>query len=389
MSRPLTVMLVAAEASGDALGAGLAIALRNRLGDGVRFVGVGGALMAAQGIESPFDIAPLSILGIIEGVRALPMVRRRVKDTAALAARERPDVAILIDSWGFTLRVAQALRAQAPDMPLIKYVGPQVWASRPGRARTLAASVDLLLSIHGFDAPWFEREGLKVVTVGNPTLVRDYSKADPARLRAHIGAGAKDPILLLLPGSRPAEIRHVLPHFEEAAALLKAERPNLRIVVPLASTVADAVKARIAGWPFRAHVIEDALLKDDAFVAADLALACSGTVTTELALAGCPMVVAYRLGPVSYRLAMLVFKSPWVTMFNIAAGRSVAPELLQNDCTGPKLAAALAERLDRPAALAVQAAAQTEAVVLMGRPDGDPSTKAADAVLSYLASRAA
>jgi len=389
MTRPLTVMLVAAEASGDALGAGLAQALRARLGDGVRFVGVGGARMADQGVKSPFDIAPLSILGIIEGVRALPMVRRRVRDTAELAAREKPDVAILIDSWGFTLRVAQALRLQTPGLPLIKYVGPQVWASRPGRARTLAASVDLLMSIHGFDAPWFEKEGLPVVSVGNPTLVRDFSHADPRRLRDHIGAGPDDQILLLLPGSRPAEIRHVLPHFEEASALLKADRPALRVVVPVASTVLDAVKARVAGWPFRAHVIEDQQLKDDAFVAADLALACSGTVTTELALANCPMVVAYRLGPVSYRLAMLVFKSPWVTMFNIAAQKTVAPELLQYDCTGPKLAAALAERLDNPGLRSLQVAEQAKAVSLMGRPESDPATRAADAVLSFLASRAA
>ncbi len=383
------MMLVAAEASGDALGAGLAEALKARLGDDVRFVGIGGVRMAEQGVKSPFDIAPLSILGIIEGVRALPMVRRRVRDTAELAAREKPDVAILIDSWGFTLRVAQALRLQTPGLPLIKYVGPQVWASRPGRARTLAASVDLLLSIHGFDAPWFEKEGLPVVSVGNPTLVRDFSHADPQRLRDHIGADPDDQILLLLPGSRPAEIRHVLPHFEEAAALLKADRPALRVVVPVASTVLDAVKARVAGWPFRAHVIEDNQLKDDAFVAADLALACSGTVTTELALANCPMVVAYRLGPVSYRLAMLVFKSPWVTMFNIAAQKSVAPELLQYDCTGPKLAAALAERLDNPALRSLQVAEQAKAVSLMGRPESDPATKAADAVLSFLASRAA
>ncbi|MBX3480943.1 MAG: lipid-A-disaccharide synthase [Caulobacter sp.] len=388
MTRPLTVMLVAAEASGDSLGAGLARALRARLGDGVRFVGVGGQKMAEQGVQSPFDIAELSILGIIEGVRALPMVRRKVRETAALAARERPDVAVLIDSWGFTLRVAHALRALDPKLPLIKYVGPQVWASRPGRARTLARSVDHLLSIHGFDALWFEREGLAVTTVGNPTLIRDFSSADPARLRRHIGAGPDDPILLVLPGSRPAEIKHVLPHFEDAVSRLTAQRPNLRVVVPVASTVAEAVKARAATWPFSADIIEDATLKDDAFVAGEAALACSGTVTTELALAGCPMVVAYRLGPVSYRLAMLVFKSPWVTMFNIAAGRMVAPELLQYDCTGEKLAAAVAERLDDEALRKAQIADQFAAVEMMGRPDGDPADKAAEAVLKLLADRA-
>ncbi|MFN3858310.1 MAG: lipid-A-disaccharide synthase [Caulobacter sp.] len=385
--RPLTVMLVAAEASGDALGAGLAKALRARLGDGVRFVGVGGVKMAAEGVQSPFDIAQLSILGIIEGVRALPMVRKRVRETVALAAREKPDIAVLIDSWGFTLRVAHGLRRLDPKMPLVKYVGPQVWASRPGRARTLARSVDHLLSIHGFDAPWFEREGLPVTIVGNPTLIRDFGQADPARLRAHIGAEADDPILLVLPGSRPAEIRHVFPEFEDAVARLKPDRPNLRIVIPLAATVAEAVRQRVAAWPFEAHIIEDGPLKDDAFVAGTVALACSGTVTTELALAGCPMVVAYKLGPLSYRLAMLVFRSPWVTMFNIASQDMVAPELLQDDCTGPKLAAAIAQRLDDPALRDAQTDAQFEAVRKLGRPQVDPAELAADAVLKVLAEK--
>jgi lipid-A-disaccharide synthase len=389
VNKPLTVMLVAAEASGDSLGAGLARALKARLGDGVRFVGVGGEKMAEQGVVSPFDIAPLSILGIIEGVRALPMVKRRVAETAALAAREKPDIAVLIDSWGFTLRVAHALRKLDPNMPLVKYVGPQVWASRPGRAKTLAKDVDHLLSIHGFDAPWFEREGLPVTTVGNPTLIRDFSGADPARLRAHIGANATDPILLVLPGSRPAEIKHVFPPFEDAILRLKAERPNLQIVMPLAATVAGMVKARIADWPFPVHVLEDATLKDDAFAAGTVALACSGTVTTELALAGCPMVVGYRLGPVSYRLVMLVFKSPWVTMFNIAEQDMVAPELLQKDCNGPMLALALAERLDSEEARRIQTEAQFQAVAKMGRPDGDPADKAAEAVLMLLLERAA
>jgi len=209
MTRPLTVMLVAAEASGDALGAGLAHALKARLGDRVRFVGVGGSRMAAEGIDSPFDIASLSILGIFEAVAAYRTVVQRVADTAALAQRETPDVAVLIDSWGFTLRVAQALRKRFPAMPLVKYVGPQVWATRPGRAKTLAASVDHLLSIHSFDAPWFEKEGLKTTFVGNPALAKDFSHADPARLRAVIGAGKGDDILLVLPGSRPAEIKQI------------------------------------------------------------------------------------------------------------------------------------------------------------------------------------
>lgn len=389
MTRPLTVMLVAAEASGDSLGAGLARALKARLGDGVRFIGVGGAKMAAEGVRSPFDIAELSILGIFEAIPAYPRIRRRVAETAALAAADKPDVAVLIDSWGFTMRVAHALRKIHPDLPLVKYVGPQVWATRPGRAKVLAGAVDHLLSIHGFDAPWFEKEGLPTTFVGNPALAKDFSRADPARLRAAIGAGANDDILLVLPGSRPAEIKLVMPAFEDAVNILKGQRPGLHIVIPAAGTVAEAVKARVAGWPYRAHVIEDEALKDDAFVAATVALACSGTVTTELALAGAPMVVGYRIGGLTYAVLKRIFKSPWITLFNIAAKAFVAPEFVQEDCNGPALARAVAQRLDDPALRAAQVAEQNAALDKMGRGAPDPSNAAADAILKLLAERSA
>ena len=382
---PLTVMLVAAEASGDILGAGLMRALRARLGSaGVRFVGLGGHAMAREGIESPFDIAELAIFGYADGIRAYPRVLRRARETAAIAAREKPDVAVLIDSWGFTLRVAHRLREQDPKLPLVKYVGPQVWASRPGRARTLAGAVDLLLSIHAFDAPWFEKAGLKTVFVGNPALARDFSAADPARLLTHIGAGEGEPILLVLPGSRRGEIRRMLPPFEEAVDRLKATRPGLHVVMPVASTVADVVREGVAGWRNPPHLIEDEALKADAFVAADVALACSGTVTTELALAGVPMVIAYRLGPVTHFAASLLIRTPYITLFNVAAGREVAPELIQRRCTGEALARELGKRLDDPGFAAAQATEQTAALEKMGRGQGDPSDQAAGALIAFL-----
>lgn len=389
MTRPLTVMLVAAEASGDSLGAGLARALKARLGEGVRFIGVGGSKMAAEGVQSPFDIADLSILGIFEAIPAYPRIRKRVAETAALAGADRPDVAVLIDSWGFTLRVAHALRKIYPDLPLVKYVGPQVWATRPGRARVLARAVDHLLSIHSFDAPWFEKEGLPTTFVGNPALAKDFARADPARLRHAIGAPDGDDILLVLPGSRPAEIKLVMPAFEDAVNILKDQRPALHVVIPAAGTVAETVKARVAGWPYRAHVIEDEQLKDDAFVAATVALACSGTVTTELALAGAPMVVGYRIGGLTYAILKLIFKSPWITMFNIAARDFVAPEFVQDRCNGPALAGAVAERLDDPALRDRQIAAQNAALAAMGRGGPDPSETAATAILKLLAERPA
>jgi lipid-A-disaccharide synthase len=221
-----------------------------------------------------------------------------------------------------------------------------------------------------------------VTFVGNPALAKDFSAADPARLRAEISAEPDDQILLVLPGSRPAEIRNVMPAFEEAVNILKADRPHLQVVVPVASTVAEAVRGRIAGWPHRAHIVEDEQLKDDAFVAATVALACSGTVTTELALAGVPMVVGYRIGALTYFLLKRLIRTPWITLFNIAAGRFVAPEFVQHECTGENLARAIAERLDDPALRARQIAEQNAALETMGRGGPDPSEAAAEAVLN-------
>lgn len=384
MTRPLKIMLVAAEASGDALGAGLTRALKARLGDGVAFVGVGGPKMAAEGVQSPFDIAELSILGWLEGLRAYGRVKRRVAETAALAARERPDAVVLIDSWGFTIRVAKAIRAASPGTPLIKYVGPQVWASRPGRARTLARAVDHLLALYSFDAPWFEREGLATTVVGSSALHIDLSGADPAGFRRSLGLGPDQPLLLVLPGSRPSEIRLMTPVYEQAVQRLKAMRPDLAVAVIAAGTVAADVAQRIAAWPFRVHLVgEDR--KYDAMTAATVALATSGTVSTELALAGAPMVIAYRFQPLSYAIMRPFFTGKFATLFNHAADYEIARELIQDDATPDKTAQAVGRLLDDPALRADQAARQTAALDRMGRSARDPSDVAAEAVLDVVA----
>ena len=385
MTRPLCIMLVAAEASGDDRGAELMAALKRRLGpDEVRFVGLGGAGMATEGLTSPFDMSELSILGLLEGLLAYRRVVRRADEMAALARREQPDVAILIDSWGFTLRVAQRLKAQSPDLPVVKYVAPQVWASRPGRAAVLAKTVDHLLSIHTFDAPFFEKVGLPTTFVGNSTLSLDLGDADPTALRRRLAIAPDAPVLAVLPGSRRSEIERVMPPFEDAVALLKAARPDLQVIVPAASTVADIVKTHVAGWPYRAHVVEGEADRHSAMKAATVALACSGTVTTELALAGAPMVVGYRLGPVTYAILKRLIRTDYVTLFNIAAQDFVAPELIQGDCNGPALAREVAQRLDDPALRQAQVAAQDEALDKMGRGGPDPSEAAALAVLKIL-----
>ncbi len=378
------VMLVAIEPSADVLGAALLSALRNRLGDGLRFVGVGGARMASLGLVSPFDTASLSVLGPFDALAAYPVVLRRARQTAALAARERPDIVVLIDAWGFNIRLARMLRRIDPDLPLIKYVAPQVWATRPGRARSLARAVDRLLTIHTFDAHFFVREGLPVTFVGTPALRRPLSKNPPDRLQSRLGAVSDQPMLLLLPGSRRGEIERLLGPFEEAVDKLAPRRPGFQVVIAAAEPVADLVKQRVARWRSRPLIIEGDEARLDAMRAATVALACSGTVTTELAAAGCPMVVAYRMGALSHLIVKRIIQTPYITLINVAAQAFVAPEMIQGRCNGADLAEELALRLDDADLRASQIKAQHAALEIMRGGIDDPAGAAAEAVIETL-----
>jgi len=378
------VLLTALEASGDTLGAGLMRGLKQRLGPDVQFIGVGGAEMQGEGLASAFDIAELSVVGLLDGLLAYRRADRRAREIAELAAREAPDIAVLIDSWGFSYLLARRLRRVRPSLPLVKYVAPQAWATRPGRAKALARNFDRLLSIIAFEAPLFEAAGAQVTFVGHPALADDVPKGDAHRLRERIGAAEGEQILLVLPGSRNSEVARLMPAFEAAVTRLKAVRPDLHVVVAPAPTVAEQVVARTAGWPFRTHVVEDIEGRRDAMAAATVALACSGTVTTELAVAGCPMVVAYRLGPASYQIARRIVRTRFITLINIAADEAVAPELIQDACTGRRLADELGRRLDDPGLRQVQADAQTRALEALGGVGPPPSERAAEVIVTMI-----
>jgi lipid-A-disaccharide synthase len=381
-------MLVAVEASADSLGAGLAHALKAKLGDGVELVGVGGAKMAAEGIFSPYDIGDLSLVGLFEIAGAVPLALRRLEETVQLAEAAKPDIAVLIDSWEFTWRVGRRMRLRTPDVALIKYVAPQVWATRPGRARVVARIFDRLMTLFDFETRHFEAEGVPTTSVGNPALRRDLADADPARLRAAIEAGPDDPILLVLPGSRRAEIARLMGPFGDAVARLKTSHPRLHVVLALAESVAEEARAAAQAWPVKPFLVEGEAGRIDAMKGATLALACSGTVTTELAMAGCPFVVAYRISGLTYALLKIAIKTRWITLINIASGREIAPELIQGRCTGPELAKALAARLDDQALRRRQIAEQTEALGKLGPVGGaDPSERAADAVIAIIEGR--
>lgn len=374
------IFLVAAESSGDALGADLARALRNRDAT-LDIQGVGGPLMAAQNIESQADIKGLAILGFVDGLLAYSRVKAAVSATVAAILKAKPDVVVLIDSWGFTLRVAQGVRAAAPEIKLVKYIGPQVWATRPGRAKTLAAAVDHLICIHDFETPFYEPYGLACTVCGHPALGR-YTPGDGAALRARQGYTAKEKIILVLPGSRSGEIRRIGPVLWAAAELLDRDR-DVRIITVAANSVREQVTAQV---PAAVRILDESE-KEDAFAAATVALAASGTVTTEVALQGTPVVVGYKLGWITWALARaFLFKSKYATLMNVAADAEVAPEFIQTRFTPENVAAAAAPLLDDPAARAAQVRAQNDALTKMGR-GGTPAAEiAADAVLRVLRS---
>ena len=374
------IFLVAAEASGDALSADLARELKERDAT-LELAGVGGPMMAAAGIASQADIAGLAILGFVDGLLAYSRVKHAVAATVAAIVKAKPDVVVLVDSWGFTLRVAHGVRAAAPHIKLVKYIGPQVWATRPGRAKTLAGAVDHLICIHDFEAPFYQPYGLACTVCGHPALGR-YQPGDGAALRARQGYTPNEKVILVLPGSRSAEIRRIGPTLWQAAELLDRDR-DVRILV----VAADSVRQQVVAQAPAAVRILDEDEKEDAFAAATVALAASGTVTTEVALQGTPLVIGYKLGWITWALARaFLFKGKYATLMNVAADAEVAPEFIQTRFTAENVARAAALLLDDQDAREEQVRRQDEALALMGRGGRPAAEIAADAVLQVMKS---
>jgi len=381
LSRAPRIFLVAAEPSGDALAGDLIDALR-ALNPDVEIAGVGGPEMARRGAVSPFDISELSVFGLFDGLKIINLVHQRAEETAAAAAAFQADSVVLIDSWGFMLRAAWKLRQHLPDVPLVKYVAPQVFAARRERAKVAADTFDHLLAIHPFDAPYFTAHGMDVTFVGNPALERDLS-GDGAAFRARHGVSPDERLLLVLFGSRKSELSRLFPRFAQATAQLKATRPDLKLVTTLAPAIADQARALIAAEPGLADlIITDGSERLDAFNAADAALACSGTVTLELARLGVPTVAAYRLGWLAWAAArFFLMKSKYISLANIAADEMLIPEFIQTQCRGDRLADSLGALLDDPDQRADLSRRLIAITDHMRGEGGSPACNAADAVL--------
>lgn len=348
MAKPY-IFIVAAEKSGDELGGKLVDALRKDNRVGVKLSAIGGAALAARGLPSAIDISPLSILGFTEGLKAYPAILDRVRQATEVILEAQPDAVVLIDSWGFMIRLAKALKKQDFKGQIIKYVAPQVWAMREGRSKILADNVDHLLTIHDFDAEYFTRHGLPVDYVGNPVFDDAYDTGNGDALREEYNIGPAQPVLTVLFGSRLSEIQKLARPFANTVAILKREIPDLAIVSPVSDTIATDVHAAASEHPALHDVIllgEDRKL--DCFNVADAALACSGTVTTQLASAGVPTVVGYKLNTMTYVVAKRLFKPNYISMVNIAANKELMPEFMQSECEGENLAPAVLSYLQSP-----------------------------------------
>jgi lipid-A-disaccharide synthase len=377
------IFLIATEESGDRLGANLMKVLRQRLGDGVRFEGVGGRAMAREGLESLFPIEELSIIGLAAVVKDLPKILGLIKETAIAVTEAAPDILVIIDSPDFTHRVARRVRAKDPRIPIVNYVSPSVWAWRPGRARAMLKYVDHVLALLPFEPEAYRRlRGPPCSYVGHP-LTEQLSSLRPTPEEAARRAQSP-PVLLVLPGSRRSEIRHHMAVFGQAVARLQDQGVTFELVLPTMPHLQEAVVDAVKGWPVQPQVVIGEQEKRAKFRIAHAALAKSGTVTLELALAGVPMVTAYRTGSVEAWILRRAIKVNSVILANLVIGENVIPEFLQEDCTPEKLAAALRDVLGDTEFRQRQLEAFGKIDGIMSTGNQPPSVRAADVVLATM-----
>jgi lipid-A-disaccharide synthase len=383
----LSIFIVTGEPSGDALGGALIAALRERVGAGLRVAGIGGERMREQGVAS---LAPLSDLAVAGNIEVLPkawIILRHVRRAIAAIREQKPDAVVTIDSSGFSWRIAHGLRRRGERLPLIHYVAPMVWAWRAGRAQRMARWYDHLLALLPFEPPYFDRVGLACTYVGHPVIDSGAGRGDAARFRAAHGLSADTLLLTVLPGSRGGEVGRLLPVFGEALRLLEARVGPFRVAVPTVETVADTVAARVTGWPGAPIVLRGDPAKYDAFAASRAALAASGTVALELAMAGLPMAVAYRLARSTEIVLERVLKVRQVNLINLILERPLVAEHLGPNCTPGRLAATLAELVEDEQVRAAHRQGYDEAMRLLGAGGTSPSLKAADIILAIIAAR--
>ena len=380
----MKVFILAGEPSGDKLGGALMAGLKALVPE-VSFVGIGGAEMQEQGLDSLFDMTELSVMGLAEILPRYRSLMARINQTADAVIDAAPDVLITIDSPDFSLRVARRVRARS-DLRIVHYVAPTVWAWRPGRARKMARWVDHVLALFPFEPPFMEAAGMDCDFVGHPVVAEPVaSTRDAEAFRSARGIGDA-PMLLVLPGSRMGEVTRLAPVLQQSVARILAKAPDTRIVVPAAAPVLSEVRRLTRNWDGAPIVLDPneedgSAAKRAAFRAADVALAASGTVSLELAASRTPMVIAYDMSWLSRRIIGMMLRVDTVTLVNLVSDTRAVPEFIGANCRpGPIARAVLATFADRTA----QLDAMETTMDRLGQGGEAPGLRAARAVLRGL-----
>ncbi len=389
MTAPFRLAVVAGEASGDALAVSFLASLRERLGDRpVEILGVGGERLVAAGLKPLFPQADIAVMGFGPVIARLPLLLRRMEDAAKGIVAFEPDLLLTIDAPDFSLRVARKVRAKAPVVPIAHWVCPSVWAWRSGRARRMAPHVDRILALLPFEPAALERlHGPRTVYVGHPLMQRLDALRPVGAAEADMRADLSSPRILVLPGSRRSEINHLMPVFGEAVARIAAARPEARFILPAVGHLRTMIAQAVEAWPVKPEIVLGEEAKHAAFRQARAALAASGTVTLELALAQVPLVAAYRGAAWEAAIAKRLIKLPSVILPNLILGRSAVPEFIQETATAGTLADTLLALLPEGEQRLLQMSAFVEVESIMRSAGPSPAGNAVQAALELVEAR--
>lgn len=383
-NRKLKIYLVAGEPSGDALGARLMRAMKKKTDNEVEFFGLGGDMMESEGLKPLFDISDLAIMGLAEIIPSIPKVLKRIKQTVDDIVNIHPDVIVTIDSWSFASRVQKAVRKKNLGIPQVHYVAPQVWAWKKKRAKTMYKYVDHLLTLLPQEPKYFTPYKLPTTFVGHPVIESNVTKGDAKEFRKKYNIGDEKRIIAILPGSRHTEVSRLLPVFLETAKQLEALDKNFYFVIPTVKTVAKKVKeaAKASGLPIL--VVETEADRHNAFVASETAIAASGTVALELAIADIPHIIAYKVSPLSAVLVKHFLHIQFVNLSNILLGREIIPELLQERCIPANIRSYIINILDKGDWYEKQKSGFKKVREVLGMGEQTPSENASDVILKII-----
>ena len=378
------IWLIAGEPSGDLIGARLIEALKALTGDRIRVTGIGGEAMEAAGLQSRFPVSDIAVMGLIEIIPRIPLIKRRMRETMAQIEVDKPAIVGSIDVPGFCYDVWKGLRGSG--IPLVHYVAPTVWAWRPDRAQKFARELDHLMALLPFEPPYFEKEGLDCTFVGHPVLEGGADQGNGVDFRETHGIAPAETAICVLPGSRRGELKRLAEVFRQSAFEIVKKHPDAVFVFPTVSYLRERVSELAESWPGRTVVVSSITEKFDAMQACNVAMAASGTVSLELAMARVPHLVAYRMNALTVWIVKLLYgvDQKYANLVNILLDREIIPEFIQERCRSDLIAGKISELLDDHAVREEQLKFTENALSTLRPESGLPSDAAASVVVSLL-----